>query len=156
MPEFSKPPNEARVSARTQVTGHGLYRNVALNGVKVINRQGGPEISGIAVNTGTLTATIIRIIASLTDESGLPIWVQENFVPINIYPGQSADFEMKLPARSTIKVIAEIDEHSLIVNGRNQEKTALKSLATPINLKGVKGYSTLHLNVSVMTHDPVF
>ena len=109
-PEFNATPTDARVEARALVTGSDLYRHVTLNGVRVTEGENGPVVSGLAVNTGTETATIVRVLVLLYDETGLPIWTEAGYIKTNIYPGQSAPFSLRLPARSEIEVIADLGQ----------------------------------------------
>jgi len=156
-PELSAPPTGATLEARALVAGRDLYRGVALNGVRVAEIDNGVSISGTAVNTGTQTATIIRITATVFDADDRPIWVEAGFVETNIYPGQSAAFSFDLPRRSEIKVIAEIGEDRTVVNGSNISKGPSETPDyTTISLSEIDGYSAVHLSLSSMTYDPLF
>ncbi len=157
-PELGDVPTGAKVEARALVTGNDLYRHVALNGMRVTEDQSGLTITGIAVNTGTETATIIRIIALLLDETGEPIWTEAGYVETNIYPGQSAPFALHLPGRDEIKVVADLDPAKAIVNGSGQETGNMAPDLTvgAMPLAKVDGYSAVRLHVSTMTFDPLF
>jgi len=156
-PELDAPPTSAMIEARALVTGRDLYRGVALNGVRVSETPSGISISGTAVNTGTQTATIIRITSTLFDTEGRPVWVDAGFVETNIFPGQSTPFDFDLPRRSEISVIAEIGADKTIVNGINvaNNKDHGRQYST-IPLANIDGYSAIHLGVSTMTFDPLF
>ncbi|SMX31110.1 hypothetical protein [Actibacterium lipolyticum] len=157
-PELSAPPDTASIEARAVVAGRDLYRGVALNGVRIADKDGTPVVSGLAVNTGTETATIIRIIALLYDDEGLPVWAEAGFVETNIYPGQSAPFQFALPARDEITVIADLSQERLMVNGSTMQADlglpTARDGTLPMN--GVDGYSTMRLHVSTFTYDPLF
>ena len=156
-PELENPPSTATLAARALVTGHDLYRGVSLNGIAIETRDGAPVLTATAVNAGTQSATIVRVVAVLYDDTGLPIWAQADFVETNMYPGQSAALTMSFPARSTIKVIAEMARDTIIVNGGTQQADTVLPAHTigTIPLKTVAGYSALRLHVSTMTHDPL-
>ncbi len=157
-PEFNGTPNTANVEARALVTGTDLYRSVALNSVQVTDGDHGPVLSGLAVNTGTETATIIRILALLYDDAGRPIWTEAGYVETNIYPGQSAPFTVQLPRRDEIIVVADLDAQNAIVNGSNQQVDIGLPGASEgtVRLSGVDGYGAVRLHVSTMTFDPLF
>ncbi len=156
-PEFLSEPTDAKVEARALVASSDLYRNVALNGVRVENGNGGPEITGLAVNTGTETATIVRVLALLYDDVGDPIWTEAGYIETNIYPGQSVPFSFQLPNRSEIRVIADMTPEAAIVNGSAQQVDERLPLSTEgaLPLVGVDGYSAIRLHVSTMTFDPL-
>ena len=156
-PEFDARPDAARIEARALVTGADLYRGVALNSLRVEQDGDRPTISGLAVNTGTETATIVRVITLLYDTDGQPIWAEAGYVESNIYPGQSAPFSVTLPARSEIAVITDLGANDTTINGSTQPVDAGLPGATmgtiPLN---VSGYSAFRVHVSTMTFDPLF
>lgn len=156
-PELDAPPTGATLEARALVAGRDLYRGIALNGVRVEETSNGVTISGLAVNTGTETATIIRITSTMFDTDNLPIWVEAGFVETNIYPGQSAPFSFDLPRRSEIKVISDIGSDHTVVNGSNPTQAQpLTPDYSVTPLSDIEGYSAIHLSVSSMTFDPLF
>lgn len=157
-PELDQAPTGAKVEARALVVGSDMYRAVALNSVRITSEDDRPKISGLAVNTGTETATIVRIIALLYDMNGDPIWADAGFVETNIYPGQSAPFSFSLPARQDITVIEPVENDSIAVNGSAQQTNSGFPGADigTIPLANVPGYSAIRLHVSTMTYDPLF
>ena len=156
-PELAETPSGAAVEARALVTGFGLYRGVTLNGMSIETRDGVPVIQGLAVNTGTETATIVRIIALLYDTAGLPVWAEAGYVETNIYPGQSAPFRLALPAAEELRVIGPVTAGDLVVNGSTQQADAAPPDARSATLPlAVPGYGALRLHVSAMTYDPLF
>ena len=156
-PEFDARPDAARIEARALVTGSDLYRGIALNAVRITDGEDGPVVSGIAVNTGNETATIIRVIALLYDEGGAPVWAESGYVETNIYPGQSAPFSLKLPARDAITIVADLGLADTAVNGSTQQAdTDLPGSASGTIPLSARGYSALRLQVSTMTFDPLF
>ncbi|MBO6790552.1 MAG: hypothetical protein JJ894_08455 [Dinoroseobacter sp.] len=157
-PELETQPDAASVSARAVVQGRDLYRGVGLNGVTVSDKTGRPTLEGLAVNTGAETATIVRVTVLLYDDTGRPIWAEAGFVEENIYPGQSTSFQIELPVRSEIRIVADVFERAKSINGSTQTPDAF-SVALPseaIALTDIEGYSALSLHVSTMTYDPVF
>ena len=156
-PELPGPPTGANMEARALVSTSELYRGVALNGIRISDADGAPVIEGTAVNIGTRTATVTRIIALLHDESGQPVWAEAGYVDANIYPGQSAPFRLVLPARDEIRVIAEVPADRTLVNGSTQQQ----DIAPPASGLGtipvdIARYSSVRLHVSSMTYDPLF
>lgn len=156
-PELDARPDGASLEARALVAGRDLYRGVSLNGVRVTETNGGVSINGTAANTGTETATIIRITALVMDDGGQPIWVESGFVETNIYPGQSAPFHFTWPKRDALRVLDDIAPKNIVVNGSNATKpiNASPKFST-IPLSNIDGYSAIHLSVSSMTFDPLF
>ena len=156
-PEYAQEPDSAKIEARALVTGSDLYRGVSLNGVRLVESEAGPVLTGLAVNTGTETATIIRILALLYDSGGTPIWTEAGYVESNIYPGQSAPFSMALPAREEITVVTDLASDDILANGSTQQTDAgLPGAAQGTIPLSVEGYSALRLHVSTMTFDPLF
>ncbi|MDE9450233.1 hypothetical protein J3R80_07085 [Aliiroseovarius sp. Z3] len=156
-PEFDARPDNARIEARALVTGSDLYRGVALNAVRVTPTDDGSVLSGLAVNTGTETATIIRVIALLYDKGGAPVWAEAGYAETNIYPGQSAPFTMKLPAREAITIVSDLGLADTVVNGSTQQAdTDLPEASIGTIPLSIEGYSALRLQVSTMTFDPLF
>ncbi len=157
-PKLDQAPTGAKIEARALVVGSDMYRAVALNNLRITTESNRPTISGLAVNTGTETATIVRIIALLYDMNGNPIWADAGFVETNIYPGQSAPFSFDLPARQDITVVEPVGNDAIAVNGSTQQTdTGLPgSEIGTIPLTNVPGYSAIRLHVSTMTHDPLF
>ncbi len=157
-PVLEAAPEAAAAEARALVTGTGLYRDITLNAVRVGIADGAPRVTGLAVNTGTETATVIRITALLYDDGGRPVWAEAGFVETNILPGQSAPFTLDLPNRDEIEVICEVAAGDIVVNGSGmQADLPLPGAAAgTLPLTGVPGYAALRLHVSTMTHDPLF
>ena len=157
-PEIDGLPDAAAVEARALVTSHGLYRDVALNALRIEDSDSGISVTGIAVNTGTEVATLSRINALLYGADGKVIWAEAGFVDTNIYPGQSAPFELLLPNRSEIEVVAEIEPERISTNGssmqRDQELPGAQDGTIPLNPS--TGYVALRLQVSTMVHDALF
>ena len=156
-PELDAEPQTARIEARALVAGQDLYRGVSLNGVTVTDVRGNPVIEGLAVNAGTKTASIVRIVVLAYDGDGKPIWIDAGYVETNIYPGQSAPFRIELPPRDDIRVIADLQDADAIINGSSQDTTqTLPGPGDGTIATGIAGYAALRLQVSSMTHDPLF
>lgn len=157
-PEFAEPPETATVTARALVTGADLYRGVALNGIRVSTAGGQVILTGLAVNTGTETASIVGLNLLFYGPDGRPLWADTGFVETNIYPGQSAPFRLALPLGTDISVVAEVPSAAITANGRAQEPDlALPGAADgTIPLDPATGYSHLRLLATSMTHDPLF
>lgn len=157
-PVLAEIPRSAQLDARALVNAEGLYRGIALNGVSLSETPAGLHIEGLAVNIGTETASVIRIIALLNDDAGLPVWAEAGFVDTNIYPGQSAPFSLDLPVRSTIEVIADLPATAVAINGTGDTngRSPTASVAGTIPLHGLAGYGSLRLQVSSLTFDPLF
>jgi hypothetical protein len=157
-PELPQAPVAAGVDARALVAGTGLYRGVALNGVRADRDETRLRISGLAVNTGTKTATIIRINVLLYDTSGHPLWADAGYVETNVYPGQSAPFELTMPLAREIEVVAGIGPSDISVNGREMagEQGMPGAANGTLPLPAGSGYASARLFVTSMTHDPLF
>ena len=156
-PELESEPDGALVEARGLVSGRDLYRGVGVNGVRIRDDGDTLVMSGTAVNTGTQTATIIRVLVQLFGDDGLPVWTEAGFVDANIYPGQSERFEFALPKREEITVLAEVSPQKIVVNGSNENQIDGNTpTISPIPLIGVEGYSAVHVSLSAMTYDPLF
>ena len=154
-PVLERNPERAALQARALTTGQDLYPDVMLSGLKVARGEDGHVLTGLATNTGTQSAALVRITAELSGADGLPIWVEAGFLEENIHPGQSAPFRITLPLRSSIRVIDRLTAPQIVVNGSNQQ--ADLTLDPPPSLPvDVPGYGGLRLHVSTMTHDPVF
>lgn len=156
-PSLETEPTAANVTARALVTGTDLYRSIALNGITVETVEGQPVLTATAINTGVESATIVRVVATLYDDVGQPIWAQAGFVTTNMYPGQSAPLSMTFPARSSLHIVAEVAQDDVVVNGSTQQTvTTLPShLIGTILLPDIDGYSAIRLHLSTMTHDPL-
>ncbi len=156
-PELPEPPAIAALDARALVGTSDVYRGVSLNGARIKAAQDGLILTGLAVNTGTETASVVRLTALLYGPDGRPLWAGAGFVDINIYPGQSAPFSMPLPDASEITVLAEVSAGDITVNGSGQPVTPpIDPSVASIPLNGLGGYSALRLSISSMTHDPQF
>ena len=163
-PILSETPVEAQVSARALVVAQNLYRGIALNGVRFAqSADGGVEVSGTAVNTGTEIASISRVISTLFDESGKPVWADASFVSTNIQPGQSSPFRIVLPPRADIEVISDVDPGKHEINGsgiaayRTDPEVAQRVVRLgSVDLGGLGGYQFIRLDVSSMTFNPEF
>ncbi len=157
-PEFAEPPEAASLTARALVTGTNLYRGIALNGLRTKVEGGSLILTGLAVNTGTETASIVGLNLLLYGPDGLPLWAETGFVETNIYPGQSTPFRLVLPLGSEITVVSDLTDAVITVNGRAQEPDlALPGAADgTIPLDPATGFSHLRLLATSMTHDPLF
>lgn len=154
-PVLDRVPERAALQARALTTGQDLYPGIMLSGLRVARGEDGHVLTGLATNTGTQSAALIRITAELSGADGQPVWVEPGFLEENIHPGQSAPFRVILPLRSSIRVIDRLSAPQIVVNGSNQQ--ADLTLAPPPSLPvTVPGYGGLRLHVSTMTHDPVF
>lgn len=156
-PTLDAAPTQALVEGRALVAGTDLYRGISLNGLRIQVSGDGPVLSATAVNNGVESATIVRVVAVLYDDAGQPIWSQAGFVETNMYPGQSAAFRMRLPARDALEIVAEVASDTIIINGSTQQAdTVLPSHRVgTIPLDNVTGYTAIRLHVSTMTHDPL-
>ncbi len=157
-PEFAEPPRTATVTARALVTGSDLYRGIALNGIRTTVEGDALILTGLAVNTGTETASIVGLNLLLYGPDNRPLWAETGFVETNIYPGQSAPFRLALPLGSDIAVVAEVPGEAITANGRAQEPDLALPSATDgtIPLNPATGYSHLRILPTSMTHDPLF
>ena len=156
-PVLETKPAAASLEARALVASTNLYRGIALNGLTFSADGDGLLVRGTAANTGTLTASVIRIVALGYDAAGAPIWAEAGFVDANILPGQTAPFEMRLPNRASIEVVAEIDPADSLVNGAGvMERSAPLPDTGVIALDGLAGYGAVHLQVSSMIYEPEF
>jgi hypothetical protein len=157
-PEFTETPEKATVTTRALVTGRDLYRGVALNGIRTTVEDGALILTGLAVNTGTETASIVGVNLLLYGRDGRPLWADTGFVETNIYPGQSAPFRLELPLGTAISVVSDVTEDAITANGRTQEPDlSLPGAADgTIPLDPTTGYSRLRLLPTSMTHDPLF
>ncbi len=160
-PILSATPTTATVAARALVSAANLYHGIALNGVSETETADGLVISGMAANTGTKTASVIRIVALVYDAQGKPVWADAGFVDSNILPGQSNPFTMTLPKRNTVEVLGDIAADATEINGLSAaptpgEATPPTAATGTIDLHGLAGYSTLRLHVSTMTYEPEF
>jgi hypothetical protein len=156
-PKLDGVPDDAKLETRAVVTGTDLYRGVSLNNLTIENTDTGPVLSALAVNTGTETATVVRLVVLLYDLQGAPIWVEAGYVPVNIYPGQGTPVSIQLPERSTIEIIADVEEDNVTVNGSNdpQLKRETPQVDTGVlPLEGIPGYSAMSVQISVMVYDP--
>jgi len=156
-PTLDAAPTQALVEGRALVVGSDLYRGISLNGLHIAETGDGPVLTATAVNNGVESATIVRVVAVLYDDAGLPICSQAGFVETNMYPGQSAALGMTFPARDALQVVAEVNPDTIIVNGSTQKAvTVLPSHRVgTIPLDHVAGYTAIRLHVSTMTHDPL-
>lgn len=156
-PVLETPPVAASLEARALVTSANLYRGIALNGLAFSEDSEGLVIRGTAANTGTQTASVIRIVALVYDTDGAPVWAEAGFVDTNIFPGQTAPFELRLPSRASIEVIAEIGTADTLVNGAGVvARSAPPADVGVIALNGLAGYGAAHLQVSSMIYEPEF
>ena len=157
-PDLATAPDDAFIEARALVAGDGLYRGVALNGVRATVAGDRLRLAGLAVNTGTLTASVIRINVLLHGPDGAPLWADAGFVDQNILPGQSAPFAVDLPLADAIEIVAPVSPQGMLVNGRG----AQADMALPgaddgtLPLPAASGYRAARILVSAMTHDPLF
>ena len=160
-PEFEHPPSHGVLSARSIVSTNNLYRGVSVNGMSFDEKEGALVMSGLAVNTGHKTATIARINVILYDEKGVPLWVDAGFVDTNIYAGQSTAFEFTFPAASRITPLYALDQDGFEINGIYEDANTIgvrlpQAQDGTIPLNGMGGYSAMRVQVSSMTHSPLF
>ncbi|WP_295074246.1 hypothetical protein [Tabrizicola sp.] len=157
-PEFAEAPATATLDARALVTGSDLYRGVSLNGIRAEVKNGALLLTGLAVNTGTETASITGLTLLLYGPDGLPLWAEAAYVETNIYPGQSAPFAVTLPLGSEITVLADLAPSAFTANGRTQEPDLTPPDASQgtIPLDPATGYTHLRILAASMTHDPLF
>ena len=158
-PTLAAAPDHARAEIRALAQAEGLYRGVSLNGLTAEPVAEGLRLRATAVNTGVETATIVRVTVLLMDGPDRPVWVDAGYVDTNIYPGQSAPFEMILPARETIEVIGPVPGPRLQVNGTSPIPRELADRvpeAALIPLRGVAGHGAMVVQISSLTHEPEF
>lgn len=156
-PVLAAAPEGATVQARALVTSANLYRGIALNGVTFTEDEEGLVIRGTAANVGTQTASVIRILALGYAADGLPIWADAGFVDGNILPGQTAPFELRLPPRSSVEVVADVTPAETEVNGADASaprRDAVVAGAIPLN--GQAGFLAVRLQASSMIYEPEF
>lgn len=150
--------DQALLEARALVTADNLYRKVALNGLRFSVEGGCLDISGYAVNTGNETASVTKLVFTITDAEGRVADVRAVFVTSNIYPGQSAWFQACLPlAESNIR-ISTISDDQTVTNGAQAAEPAMSFDPESIrmSLPKMSGYKDVSVHVSSMTFDPIF
>lgn len=157
-PEFAEPPATATLDARALVTGRDLYRGVSLNGIRAEASGDALIVTGLAVNTGTETASITGLTLLLYGPDGRPLWAEAAYVETNIYPGQSAPFRIALPLGTDITVVADLSPSDITANGRTQEPDLDLPGAVDgtIPLPTASGFTHLRILATSMTHDPLF
>ena len=157
-PELPEPPRTASLTGRALVTGRDLYRGISLNGIRSTVEGGQLVVTGLAVNTGTETASIVALNLLLYGPDGRPLWTDSGTVPANIYPGQSAPFRVSLPLGTSITVLHDLFPAEITANGRAQEPdlSPPDAAAGTIPLPAASGYSALRILATSMTHDPLF
>lgn len=157
-PEFETEPEQSFLDMRALATHRNIYRGVALNGVRAAETTNGLEITGLAVNVGLETASIVRLVVLLLDLEGKPIWTEAGFVDTNIYPGQSTPFSFKLPARSEITVLEDLTADAITINGATTQPERYKTFPHQFTLAMPEdsGYSQASFHISTMTFDPLF
>ncbi|MHA6263525.1 hypothetical protein ACXYMO_10000 [Arenibacterium sp. CAU 1754] len=157
-PEFNAKPTGGALEARALVNTNNLYRGVTLNGLRFEQQESALNLSGLAVNTGTETATIIRINVLLFGPSGRPLWVDAGFVETNLYPGQSTEFSLAFPQARAIEIVADLDERRMLINGASQQTDVGVPQAGngTVPLHGLSGYTAARIHVTTMTHQPLF
>jgi hypothetical protein len=157
-PVLDATPVTASIDTRALVATANLYRGIALNGLTFSEDAKGLKINGTAANVGTLTASVIRITAMGYDENGLPIWVDAGYVDSNILPGQATPFEMRLPPRSAVELIAEIGPDQTMINGSGQRPNTNvpQSGEGTVRLNNLAGYGALRFQITSMTYEPEF
>lgn len=155
-PEYPDKPDGGHVDARAIVAARNIYRQVALNDLRWTRRGTQLVLSGLAVNTGTETASVIRIAVLLYDAGGAPRWVEAGFVENNVYPGQSEPFRMTMPLAEQIDVIARIPDGQIEINGTAQDRgDPPGSAAGTLPLQGAGGYRAARIQVTAMTYEPL-
>ncbi len=157
-PKFYHPPSIGTIEARALVNTQNLYRGIVLNSLKFKQENKKFTLTGLAVNTGTETASIVRINVLLYDQYGKPLWVECGFVDTNVYPGQSVPFSVELPLAKEISIISDIENSNVEVNGTSQKANIFypKYNQGTIILNGSGGYSAARIHMSAMTHEPLF
>jgi hypothetical protein len=128
-----------------------------LNNVSVRREGDRVVVSGLAVNVGTETATIVGINALFYDLGGLPRWVDVGYLDTNIYPGQSASFSFDAPLATAVGIVAEVLPEDVVINGRGLERdfNSGDPRSGTIPVPPESGYSSVRLQVSTMTHEPL-
>lgn len=157
-PEFVEVPDHAELAARSLVTGKDLYRGIALNGLRTTVENGKLVLTGLAVNTGTETASVVGLNLLLYGPDAKPLWAETGFVETNIYPGQSAPFRLLLPLGYSVDVVSDLVMSDITVNGRSQEHDLPLpgAIDGTIPLDPATGYSRVRILATSMTHDPLF
>ncbi|XKF16038.1 hypothetical protein LL947_02435 [Halomonas sp. BLK-85] len=157
-PEFDEAPDDASIEVRSQAEPVNLYRSISINGLAFSEADNRLEASGLVVNTGTDVASIVRVGFLLYDANGLPLWMDAGFLESNLYPGQSAPFEITLPHADEIDIIADIDIVPSIINGRYADTSGMEAQqdGARIPLEGIAGFDAVTLHLSAMTYAPLF
>ena len=158
-PELDGEPAFANLEARALAHGSDLYRGVSLSQLDIKATQGGVEVEGLASNNGTTLSSITRLTFTLIDLQGLPIWVEARFIEADLIPGQQQAFRFSLPPRSSIELINDLDRSKVGINGSGAKEEAFGADNRPGNvipLDPTSGYSAVQINISSMTHDPLF
>lgn len=142
------------MTGRALVTGKDLYRGISLNGIRNRVEGGQLVVTGLAVNTGTETASIVALNLLLYGPDGRPLWTDSGTLPANIYPGQSAPFRVSLPLGASITVLDELSPADVTANGRTQEPdmSSPDASAGTIPLPPASGFSAVRILATSMTH----
>lgn len=140
------------------MTGKDLYRGIALNGLRTTVENGKLVLTGLAVNTGTETASVVGLNLLLYGPDAKPLWAETGFVETNIYPGQSAPFRLLLPLGYSVDVVSDLVMSDITANGRSQEHDLPLpgAIDGTIPLDPATGYSRVRILATSMTHDPLF
>ena len=157
-PKIDEPPDNFALRMRAVVSGAPQSRNISLNTVTWEETDKGLRLRGMATNGGLNTASVVQINVLLFDTAGAPIWVETVYLDANIYPGHASAFDVILPHRDGITVLAEMDIEQTVVNGVGASPGDV--LETPvgqiISLNGAGGYGAMQLVTQTMDHDALF
>lgn len=143
---------------RSVVSGTPQHRGIALTNVAWEETPDGLRLRGLATNGGLQTASVVQINILLFDQQGAPIWVETAYLDANIYPGHAQPFDVILPHRNEITVLAEMNRDLTSFNGVGARLSDLLNApaGAVTQLNGAACYGGMQLVTHSMDYDPLF
>ena len=149
--QFNTPINAFAVYAKAVVTGRDLYKDVAVQGLTVVNEDGQLFLDGALLNNGTIEATIPQVLLTYYDDTGRVVWVDHHFVEEAVFPQRVVPFRMSLVPATKIETI--IDHGDVYSNILRDNTTIEITDKDTLPLPPETGYAFLRVSVNYYVAD---
>lgn len=141
------------VYAKGVVTGNDLYREVAVQNLKVSTEPDGQGVvSGTLLNSGVQEATIPHLLITYYDANNKVVWVDQAFLERSILPQLSEPFIVKITPFGQVQEI--LNNGNLYASGLSTSGNPDPALVQKIPLLPGMGYTYLTVSVNYFVGNP--
>lgn len=143
--QLAQPVDSFEVYAKAVVTTHDLFRDLAVQDLRVTDDGTAPRLEGELYNVGTLEATIPHIFVTYYDENNQVVWVDDYYTEYGVRPQRSRAFS--IPITRPDEVITILNQGDVYANILQEDVSQDADWMARIPLPPSTGYHSASVSV---------